>query len=465
MSSSSLHKYVDHLEAQKELVRVAVEADPVLEIAAITDLVCKQPGGGKALLFEHPSGLSFPVATNLFGSIKRVCLALGIDSLDQLTERMSALLGHIPHSNFETLGRQIAALLEFNRFTPRSVDCDPGLAAMESSDLSCFPFLQNWPQDGSADGFGRYITLPMVYTAGPDGHTPNCGMYRCQLRGPDQLAIRWNEGSGAAVHLEGYRRAGKPMPVAIALGGPPAATFSAMFPLPGNLDEMTFAGFLGGVPMEMAACRTVPLHVPASAEFVIEGYVEPGETVTEGPFGNHTGCYSPAGEAALMRVTCVRHRVDTIIPATVVGPPPMEDCWMGKAWERILCAFLQRLVPEVADICLPLEWMFHQSGWVSLVNPQPGMVRDTAERLWQLPWFSSSRLLVFVDATDEVFDLHRAAWRAINLVDYSCDIFRDTTGRRMVIDATGCRCAKDFLKTDDRINRLVEGRWKEYGIN
>jgi len=465
MSLSDLHNFIDYLKTENELSRVTAEVDPVLEIAAITDRVCKQPEGGRALLFEQPCGSGFAVATNLFGSIRRVCLALGVERLEQLTERMSRLLDHIPGPALNNLDRRIAELPEFAAFAPRPVGCNPDLVTMERPDLTRFPFLQSWPQDGSADGFGRYITLPLVFTADADCGHANCGMYRCQLRGPDTLAIRWKDGSGAAMHLEGYRKEGKPMPVAIALGGPPAATFCAMFPLPGNLDEMTFAGFLGGAALEMAPCRTVPLHVPAGVELVIEGYVESGETVLEGPFGNHTGCYSPAGEAALMRVTCIRHRSDAIIPATVVGPPPMEDCWMGKAWERILCAFLQRLVPEVADIHLPLEWMFHQSGIVSLVNPQPGMVRDTAERLWALPWFSQARLLVFVDANDEVSGLHRAAWRAINLADFDGGVFFDDTGRRMALDATGCRSSGKLLKPDEGIVRLVESRWKEYGIN
>lgn len=465
MSLSDLHNFIDYLETQNELSRVDVEADPVQEIAAVTDRVCKQPQGGRALLFEQLGGSQFPVATNLFGSIRRVCLALGVERLEQLTERMSGLLKRLPDPLFASLDSQLTSLPEFAAFAPCFAGCDPELVTMEPPDLTKFPFLQSWPGDGAAEGFPRYITLPLVFTAGPAGDNPNCGMYRCQLRGPDTLAIRWKEGSGAAAHLEQYRKTGKPMPVAVALGGPPATTFSAMFPLPGNLDEMTFAGFLGGAVLEMAACRTVPLHVPASAELVVEGYVEPSETVMEGPFGNHTGCYSPAGEAALMRVTCIRHRADAIIPATVVGPPPMEDCWMGKAWERILCAFLQRLLPEVADIHLPLEWMFHQSGMVSLVNPQPGMVRDTAERLWALPWFSQARLLVFMDAADDVSGLHGAAWRAINLADFDGSVFFDDTGRRMALDATGCRSSGKLLKPDEGIVRLVESRWKEYGIN
>jgi 4-hydroxy-3-polyprenylbenzoate decarboxylase len=461
---SDLRKYIDRLEAEGELIRVVVEADPVQEIAAITDQVCKQPQGGRALLFEQPCDSWFPVATNLYGSIRRVCLALGVERLGQLTERISGLLDQIPDIALAGMDRRIAELPGFATFAPCSADYDPDLLTMEPPDLTRFPFLQTWPDDGSADGFPRYITLPLVFTAGPDGSNPNCGMYRCQLRGPDQLAIRWKEGSGAAAHLQEYRRLGKRMPVAIALGGDPAITFSAMFPLPGNLDEMAFAGFLRGRALEMRACRTVPLQVPAGSELVIEGYVDPPETVTEGPFGNHTGFYSPAGIAALMRVTTIRHRPDAIIPATVVGPPPMEDCWMAKAWEAVLLALLKSLVPGVHGIHFPLEWVFHQSAVISLDNPDPDMVRETAEQLWCMPWFCSSRLLVFVNARQDVADLSRVAWSGINLAAYGRDLFYDQSGQRLALDATGSGGGRQSVSFDDGIIQRRDMRWKEYGI-
>ena len=263
---------------------------------------------------------------------------------------------------------------------------------MNPPNLARFPFLQSWPGDGEASGHSRYITLPQVVTTDPDGGTQQlrtCTGSSCaeSVKRPSS----GKPGSGAARHAELYRRKGKAMPVAIVLGGDPATLFSAMFPLPGDLDEMTFAGFLRGTPLATVPCRSVPLRVPAGAEVVIEGYVEPGETVTEGPFGNHTGFYSPAAPAALMRVTAISHRPDAVIPATVVGPPPMEDCWMAQAWERLLLAFLQRLVPSIRDIHFPFEWVFHQSAIISLENPEPGMVRNISAQLWALPWFRSAR--------------------------------------------------------------------------
>lgn len=463
MSFSELHQFIALLEARNELVRIAVATDPCLEIAAVTDRVCKQPGGGRALLFEHPRGSRFPVATNLFGSLSRTALALGIDNLDALTTRMDVLLGRIASPELSQLDRQIGALAEFSRFSPQQ---QPPCwsEAMEQPDLTSLPFLHSWPGDGAASGHPRYITLPQVYTDGPEGSAPNCGMYRAQVMGPRELALRWKAGSGAAQHLAAFQRLGKPMPLAIALGGDPACLFSAMLPLPGSLDETTFAGFLRGAPIGTAACRTVPLRVPSRADVVIEGFVDPNEAVTEGPFGNHTGYYSAAGPAALMRVTSISLRPDAIIPATVVGPPPMEDCWMAKAWERVLLSFLKRLAPAVTGLHFPLEWIFHQSAIISLEKPNPGMVREIAASLWDTTWFNAARLLIFVDAGVAPADLSGVAWRAINLSELSQGLFHDTDHKRLALDATGEGSSRRPVTNDPAVNLQVQRRWKEYGI-
>jgi len=464
-SISGLQQYLAILESQYELSRITVPTDPLLEIAAITDRVCKSRKGGKALLFESPLDSHFRVATNLFGSQMRSCLALGIDSLDRLTEKMAELLARIPAPDIASLDRQITDLPEFSRCTPRTCSNHyPQLNVMEAPDLRAFPFLQSWPGDGSADGYPRYITLGQVFTRHPDSGKQNCGIYGAQLRGATELALRWKPSSGAARHLESYRCRGLAMPVAIALGGPPAVTFSAMLPLPGELDEITFAGFLQNIALDLCACRTVPLSVPTGCEVIIEGYVHPGETVREGPFGNHTGGYSPATDASLMGVTAISYRQDAIIPATIVGPPPMEDCWMAKVWERLLLAFLKRMIPAVHELCFPLEWVFHQSAIISLENPDPAMVRETAAQLWKTPWFSHSRLLIFVDATIGTSDMREVAWRAINVCEFRHDSFSDSTGRRLALDATGCRTPQPRIRPDSSIAKQVAKRWKEYGL-
>lgn len=465
MPIDDLHRFITLLESAGELARINVAVDPLLEIAAITDRVCKQPGGGRALLFEHPAGSRFPVATNLFGSARRVCLALGIDDPDELCSRLSDLLDRIPESDFSRLDRQIADLPEFSCFAPDfSADPEPNLLQVEQPDLTEFPFLQSWPEDGTVSGCRRYITLPQVFTADTAGGSPNCGLYRAQIRGPGELAIQWKTGSGAARHAEAFLHHGKTMPVAIVLGGDPAMLFSAMLPLPGELDEVTFAGFLRGKALQTAPCRTVPLRVPTGAEVIIEGYVDPSETVIEGPFGNHTGSYSGTAPAALMRVTAIRCRPDVVVPATVVGPPPMEDCWMAVIWERLLLSFLQKLFPPLSDIHFPVEWVFHQSAIISLENPLPGMVGDMVEQLWRLPWFAAARILIFVDAASGTLNLPQAAWKCVNLADGRHDLFHDVNSNRFAIDATGCKSAQKRTKMDDEIVRLVGLRWREYGF-
>jgi 4-hydroxy-3-polyprenylbenzoate decarboxylase len=463
MPEHDLHSFITLLESRDELARITVETDPILEIAAITNRVCKQPGGGRALLFENPRGSRFPVATNLFGSLGRTSLALGVENLDDLTTRMDALFVRITAPEPTQLDHQIAALTEFSRFSPLPLS-PSWTEVMKHPDLTAFPFLQSWPGDGAASGQPCYITLPQVFTADPDGTNPNCGMYRAQVMGPRELAIRWKAGSGAAIHLAAFQRHGQQMPVAIALGGDSAALFSAMLPLPGELDEMTFAGFLRGAPVGMAPCRTHPLQAPSHAEVLIEGFVDPAETVMEGPFGNHTGYYSPAGPAALLRVTSISHRPEAIIPATVVGPPPMEDCWMAKAWERLLLSFLKMLIPPVAGLHFPLEWIFHQSAIISLEKSKPGMVREIAGLLWDTPWFSDARLLIFVDAGTDPADLSRVAWRAINLPELAQGMFHDITNKRLALDATECRSSRLPVSSDPAVNLQVQSRWQEYGI-
>ena len=463
MSSDDLQQFIAFLESKNELTRITVQVDPLLEIAAVTNRICKEPDGGRALLFERPAASAFPVATNLFGSLRRTCLALGVEDLHLLTTKLTALLDRIPEFTLAGLDRHIAALQDFTRFAPQPAP-PFWTESMELPDLTAFPFLQSWPGDGDASGHPCYITLPQVFTAAPDGSSPNCGLYRAQVRGKRELALRWKAGSGAARHLEEFRRLGKTMPVAIALGGPPAALFSAMLPLPGDLDEMTFAGFLRGEAIGMAPCRTVPLRVPATAEVVVEGFVDPAETVMEGPFGNHTGAYSPAGPAALMRITAISHRPGAVIPATLVGPPPMEDCWMARVWERLLLAFLKKLIPAVTEIHFPLEWVFHQSAVISLENPSPGMVRDVAATLWGTPWFSDARVLVFVAADTAPADASVVAWNSINLADFGHDLFHDPSRRRTALDATGSRLARRALQADPGTDLKVDQRWQEYGI-
>jgi 4-hydroxy-3-polyprenylbenzoate decarboxylase len=227
---------------------------------------------------------------------------------------------------------------------------------------------------------------------------------------------------------------------------------------------MTFAGFLQGSPIPLAPCRTVPLQVPTTAEVVIEGTVDPAEGAIEGPFGNHTGFYAPAGPAALLRISAISRRPGAIVPATVVGPPPMEDCWMARAWERLLLAFLRRLFPSIVDIRFPMEWTFHQSTIISLDQPDPAMVREIAARLWSTPWFSAARLTIFTDAAFVPPGAPDLAWRCINLATAPDDLFRDDSGTRLALNATGSRYERMPVAPDPGIATRVSQRWREYGF-
>ena len=469
----TLHAFLDELERSGELHRVTAEVDPRLEIAAVTDRVSKE-SGGKGLLFERVRGSALPVATNLFGSPQRMATALGASSLDALSARMEELLA--PVGAGDPLAA-FAAAPPLQRYAPvltkaggcqEVVDTDP--------DLSRYPFLTCWPGDGEPGGDGRFITLPLVITRDPDTGVVNCGMYRVKILGNRSAGIRWYPGKGGELHGRKYRERGERMPVAVALGGDPALAFAAMLPLPEAVDEMALAGWFRGAPVEMIRCRTNDLLVPAEAELVIEGYVEPGETVSDGAFGNHTGFYAPGTTVPHLRVTCVTRRRDCVYPATVVGPPPMEDCYLAKAAERFLLPLYRRCWPEIAELNLPLEWIFHGGVIVSLRSDAKRTAKELIESLWESPLMGSARLIVVVDEDTDVRDLSRLAWRVMNLADWGSDLIVSERrggglfpwlGKRLGIDAT--RAAKGGglppeLRGDEATLRLIESRWREYGL-
>ena len=460
---SSLQDFITHLEHTGNLQQVEAQVSTRLELAAVARRVSGYPKGGAALLFCHPGESLFPVAVNLFGSARRMRIALGLDSLADLTASFSEVLQGVTLSGMTGLGGRLMNHPDLACCRPVTVADGPCRETLEpGDDLLQFPFLQNWPDDGSAAGTGAYITLGQVITANPDGSDSNCGIYRCQIHDPHTLAIRWRQGSGADQHHHRFVQQGKRMPVAIALGGPPALTLAAAWPLPEGLDELSFAGWLRGAAIPTVSCPHGPLQVPAEAELVIEGFAEPDRPLIEGPFGNHTGQYDPAGPAARVTVTRITRRERAIIPATVVGPPPQEDCWMMLGWERLLAALLPRLIPRVREIRMPLPWVFRNSAIIALEHHSPRMVRETVHALWQLPWFRKARLLILVDAAIPAHDLQQVAWRVVNETDWLDDLIRDEAGGRLAVDAT--RRFEGELLTDDATLSLIEHRWKEYGL-
>ena len=445
MACRDLRDFLARLDALGELQTVQVEVDPDLEIAAITDRHSKAPDGGKALLFNRVKGSRFPVATNLFGSYARMALALDVSSLAQLPERTGRLLD-FPQEAPAPLLVQAAPCQEVVRQVP---------------DLLNFPFLKSWPGDG-----GRFITLPLVFTLDPETGAANCGMYRVRILDDCQAGIRWKQGSGGFGHYRKYAAAGLRMPVAIAVGAAPSLTLAASLPLPDPFDELSFAGFLDREPVEMVRCLTSGLSVPARSELVIEGFIEPGETCREGRFGNHTGCYDQGEEVPLLRISCITHRRDPICQATVVGPPPMEDCYLAKAAERLLLPLSRRQCPEIVDLTLPMEGIFHGCAVIAIEKREAGQGRRVLETLRQSGWLRKGKLLVVVDATpDAELTLSNAFWRAINAARFPDDLMLSEgclgiDATRKLPDEGGGEFEE--LRQDPAVSSLVQSRWREY---
>ena len=474
MAYRDLRDFLRRLEEAGELHHVGVEVDPVLEIAEIADRVSKMEEGGKALLFHKVKGSEFSTAVNLFGSYRRMCLALECAGLDDLSRRVEEFLAGVPAGSLDAWWRHLG-------FEPvRATEPACREIIDYSPDLESYPFLKSWPDDD-----GRAATLPLVFSIDPDSGRSNCGMYRVQVLGPTRAAIHWSRGSGGGQHWAKYRERGERMPVAIVMGGDPALICSAMLPLPEPVDEMRFAGFLRGAPVELTGCLTSPLMVPAHVEVVFEGFVECDESITGCVFGNHTGFYATAPDAAVFRVSCVSRRKEPVLPATVVGRPPMEDCWLAKAAERLIVPFIRRELPEIADINLPMEWIFHNSAIVSINKTRPGQAREVVHVLRTGRWLRKARLLVVVDSDVNVQHLSLVAWRVINFVDWQRDLVIGGAdeehalaasalpggGSFMGIDATRKwpeeRSGRDWpteIAMDEAVKRIVDARWNEYGF-
>ena len=453
MAWADLRTFLAALEDRGELHRVVTEVDPDLEVAEITGRVSASPGGGSGLYFGNVRGSRFSLATNIFGSPGRMSLALGVESLDTLSSLMAEILTEL--ENPVPGGR-------FDRCAPRLTDRPSCREVVETTpDLAALPCLRGWPGDGTISG-GGYLTLPLVITADPGTGETNCGIYRVQVIDAARAALGWHPGSGGERHYRQYEAAGTRMPVAIALGGPPELIFAASFFLPSLPDEFRFAGMLRNEPVEVAACLTSDLLVPATAELIIEGYLEPGETVTEGPFGNHTGFSAPARQAPLFHVTCITHREEPVIPATVVGPPPQEDCWLAKAAERLMLPWLQRRFPGVVDLCFPLETIFHRAAIVSVETSRSGDIPVLIRWLREAAPLQRAKVIVVVDA-DIGVDPARAWWRAVNCCDWRRDLLVSDDGCLLGIDATRKPAQGTALERRETVD-LVTRRWREYGL-
>ena len=400
----SLSEYIALLEREGELVRITAPVSPVEEIAEITDRVSKMPGGGKALLFEN-TGTEFPVLTNMFGSARRMALALGVGSLGELSERVDGLLRQAmaPRPSFADKLRALPLLAGMSRWFPRTVsgrgECQQVVRTGAEASLAALPILKCWPADG-----GSFVTLPMVNTVDPQTGVRNVGMYRMQLFDDRTTGMHWHIHKTGARHYEAWKRAGRRMPVSVALGGDPAYTYAATAPMPDNMDEYLLAGFLRRRPVKLVKCVTNDIYVPADCDFVIEGYVDPAEEKTvEGPFGDHTGFYSLEDRYPRFHVTAITHRRDAVYPATVVGVPPEEDAYIAEATERIFLAPIRLAVqPEVRDLWMPTAGTAHNLAVVAIERRYEGQAHKVAQSLWGAGQMMFNKYLVVADAAAEI---------------------------------------------------------------
>jgi 4-hydroxy-3-polyprenylbenzoate decarboxylase len=547
LAYDDLREWIKTLEKQGELKRIREEVSPELEITEITDRVSKigargaagaatgkikrdYAPGGPALLFENVEGHpGHKVLINQFGSERRMALALGVEKIEEIAERIAGLMNvKAPEGLFDKLKMlpQLGALTSAfpKTVTAKDAPCKE-VIRRDNFDLNQFPILKCWPHDG-----GRFITLPCVHTRDPRGGKRNIGMYRMQVYDGQTTGMHWQRQKVAAEHYrEALRNAaaaasdadaktarvaamaesaggaitipdgpvggipqvglgnlkGSRLEVAVAIGTDPATTFSAIVPAPPEVEEFMIAGFLRGKPVEIVKCETVDLEVPANAEIVLEGYVELGELRSEGPFGDHTGFYTMTDDYPVFHLTCITHRKDPIYAATIVGKPPMEDAWMGKAVERIFLPAMKMAIPELVDIHLPVEAVFHNLMLVSIRKSYPGHARKVMNAIWSLGQAMFTKCIIVVDEDCDVQDIGQVVLRVANNIDPERDIQftlgpidsldhssrLPNYGSKMGIDATRKWKAEGFdrpwpamIEMDRATKAKVDAVWAKLGI-
>ncbi len=416
-----IREFIAALEVAGELIRIAEPCSPYLEISAITDLAAKSKDGGKALLFEQVTGSAFPVLTNAFGSNKRINLALGTTDLPNLGRRLQAIIQSKPPRGFAEKLAFLREALGWSRFIPRSrktrPPCQEVVYRGEEVDLSRLPVLHTWPADG-----GPFITLPVVFTRSLETGARNVGMYRLQVFDRNTTGIHWHIHKDGAHFFHEYCKAGRRMEVAVAIGCDPAVTYAATAPLPRGIDELLLAGFIRRAPVAMVKCLTVDLEVPAWAEIILEGYVDPDERRLEGPFGDHTGYYSLPDLYPVFHVRTLTHRLGAIYSATVVGRPPMEDCYLALATERIFLPLLQTVQPEIRDYWLPWEGVFHNLVVVAIEKTYPRQAWKVMQALWGSGQMSFCKIIIVVDDSVDLSDHPGLLRHLIEVLDFDRDM-------------------------------------------
>ena len=483
MAYSDLREFIRALEEAGELKRVTAEVDPVLEITELADRAVKS--GGPALLFENPKGYDIPVLINSFAGMRKMEIALQVDSVDEIAGRIAEYLEMKTPQGLVGKLKMLPKLAEMGSFFPREVKTGPVKEVIKKDSFSLFdyPVLQCWPEDG-----GRFITLPLVFSRNPVTGKRNAGVYRLQIYDERTTGMHWQTHKQGAEHYRRRLREGREerMEVAVAIGADPATMFSGILPLPPDLDEMLFAGFLRSKPVEMVKCETVDLEVPANAEIVLEGYVTLGELRTEGPFGDHTGFYSLEDEFPVFHVTCITQREKPIYATTIVGPPPMEDYYMGKTIERAFLPLMRMQIPELVDINMPAEGIFHNLMVLSIRKSYPLQARKVMSAIWGLGQAMFTKCIVVVDHDVNIQDLSEVAWKALNNIDPQRDIQfvmgpidqldhssrLPNYGSKMGIDATRKWPEEGFtrpwpglIEMNAEVKKRVDGIWRGLGMD
>ena len=490
MAYRDLREFAKKLEKQGELKRIRAEVDPVLEITEIVQRVARDPSRavksvGPALLFEKPKGSKVPLLINAFGSERRMCLAFEVEELKEVADRIQGFLKmESPQGLFDKI-KMLPKLAELGSFFPKSVksgDCKDVILKGGDVNLFDFPILQCWPQDG-----GRFITFPLVFTKNPETGKRNVGMYRMQVYDNCTTGMHWQTQKHGAEHFRRARAANPDgrIPVSVAIGADPAISLAGILPIPPDLDEMMFAGFLRREPVEMVKCETNELEVPANAEIVLEGYVNLNEMRTEGPFGDHTGFYSLEGEYPVFHVECITHRKDPLYLTTVVGPPPQEDFYIGYAIERIFLPLMKMQYPEIVDVAMPAEGIVHNLMIVAIRKSYPGHAQKIMNAIWSLGQAMFTKVIVVVDHDVDIHNFSEVTWKALCALDPERDVqFSlgpvDTLdhaarmqdfGSKMGIDATRKWASEGFarpwpdeLVVDAETKARVDKIWKALGI-
>ena len=485
MAFYDLREFINALESRGMLKRIKTPVDCNLEITEITDRVSKMEGKKNvALLFENVKGYDMPVLMNAFGSMERLALAFGVNDIEEIPNELREIL-RLPYISLQNKMDLIHIIPTAKRAInfPKYVKKAPcqEVVITDNPTLDKFTILKCWPQDG-----GPFITLPLVFTRNPKTGKRNVGMYRLQKYDGQTTGMHWHLHKDGASNYRAYQEMGKDkIEVAVAIGTDPVITYAATAPLPRDIDEMVFAGFLRKKSVEMVKCKTVDVEVPACSEIVLEGYVNIGETRREGPFGDHTGYYSLADDYPVFHITCITHRKNPIYSATIVGKPPMEDCFLAKATERIFLPLLQQTLPEIRDINFPLEGVFHDCVMVSIKKTYPQQAKKVMHAIWGMGQMMFTKMIIVVDEHVDVQKEKEVWWRVFNNIDAKHDIVMvegpldaldhsspmAKWGTKIGIDATKTwpeeghtREWPDEINMSDDIKKLVDAKWQELGL-